>query len=60
MTMAVLRMPDIRKLSKADAEKKLEEMHRLMLELAGEGKPEKTKPVRKAIARLKLYLHTKV
>ena len=53
----MLKMPDIRKLSKPDLEKKLIELENVMLELAGEGKKEKTKSVRKAIARLKTYMH---
>lgn len=55
--MAVLRMPDIRKLSAADAQKKLSEMERVLLELMGQGKRDKTRPVKKAIARLKTVLH---
>ncbi|HLC68375.1 MAG TPA: hypothetical protein VJH24_00920 [Candidatus Bilamarchaeaceae archaeon] len=55
--MATLRMPDVRKLSKAEAEKKLQELENVMLELAGSGKMEKQRPIRRAIARLKTYLH---
>lgn len=54
--MAVLRMPDIRKLSSSEAGKKLTELQSALLELAGEGKKEKMKPVRKAIARLNMYI----
>ncbi len=52
----VLKMPDIRKLNMEDAQKKLGELEVAMLELAGEGKMEKRKPVKKAIARLKTYI----
>ena len=58
--MAVLKMPDIRKLSPADAQKKLSEMERLLLELMGEGKVDRVRPVKKAIARLKTFLHENV
>jgi hypothetical protein len=39
-----------------EAEKKLVELDRALLELEGEGKREKRKPVKKAIAKLKTLL----
>ena len=55
--MAVLRPNDIKKFTKEQAVLKLDELDRVMLELEGEGKREKKKAVRKAIARLKTYIH---
>lgn len=55
--MAVLKNKDIKKLSRQQALEKLVEMEKVMLEIGGEGKTEKRKPVKQAIARLKAYLH---
>ena len=55
--MAVLHNKDVKKLSKQQAAEKLVELERSMLELAGEGKREKRKPLKQAIARLKTHLH---
>lgn len=55
--MAVLRNKDIKKLSKQQAAEKLVELEKSMLELMGEGKREKRKPLKQAIARLKTYIH---
>ncbi|MBI5051519.1 hypothetical protein HZC08_02050 [Candidatus Micrarchaeota archaeon] len=53
--MAVLRNKDIQKLSKEDAQKKLDELERSLLEL--EKYTQKRNPIKKAIARLKTFLH---
>ena len=54
--MAILKMNDVKKLSIELARDKLVEIEKALLELAGEGKKEKSKPVRRAIARLKTYI----
>jgi len=54
--MAILRKSDIEKLSEKEAEAKILELERSLLELEGEGKHEKKKPVRKAIAKLRTKL----
>lgn len=53
--MAVLKANDVKKLSKDQITAKIAEMHRLLLELEGEGKREKSKAVKKALARLKTH-----
>jgi len=53
----VLRNKDLKKLSKQQAAEKLVELEKSMLELMGEGKKEKRKPLKQAIARLKTYIH---
>ena len=55
--MAVLYNKDVKKLSKQQAAEKLVELERAMLELAGEGKREKRKPLKQAIARVKTHIH---
>ncbi|MBS3068326.1 hypothetical protein J4450_06480 [Candidatus Micrarchaeota archaeon] len=55
--MSVLRNKDLKKLSKQQAAEKLVELEKSMLELMGEGKKEKRKPLKQAIARLKTYIH---
>ncbi len=57
--MAVLRMNEINKLSLKDAKDKRDALERALLELAGEGKMEKKKPLKQAIARLNAYIHSK-
>ncbi len=54
--MAAIRKSDIRKLTPKEAEAKITQLERALLELEGEGKYEKKKPVRKAIAKLKTLL----
>ena len=54
--MATLRANDVRKLSKEQSIAKISEMEKLLLELEGEGRQEKKKSVKKAIARLKTHL----
>lgn len=55
--MAVLRSNDIKKLSRQQAVEKLAELEKAMLELGGEGKLERRRPLKQAIARLRTYLH---
>lgn len=55
--MAVIKKNDIKKLlTKEAVEKKLNEIEMALLELEGEGKAEKRKPLKKAIARLKTHI----
>ena len=54
--MATLKMKDIAKLSRKQAEEKMVELERSLLELAAEGKAEKKKPLKQAIARLCQYI----
>ena len=54
--MAVIRKSDMQKMTDKEAETKLTELERALLELEGEGKKEKKKPVKKAIAKLKTLL----
>ena len=54
--MAVLRMGDVKKLNRKDATAKKDELEKTLIELEGSGKREKTKPVRKALARLNIYI----
>lgn len=54
--MAAIKKSDIKKLSKADAEKKIAELEVGLLELEGEGRKEKRKPLRRAIAKLKTHI----
>jgi len=54
--MAVLRMGDVKKLSLKEATTKKDELEKAVLELDGSGKKEKTKPVKKALARLNTYI----
>ena len=55
--MAVLKNNDVKKLSEQQAIEKLAELEKSMLELYGEGKREKLKPMKQAIARLKTRIH---
>ena len=50
--MAVIRKSELKKMSAEERVKKIAELEKAMLELRGEGKKEKTKPLRKAIAKL--------
>lgn len=54
--MAIIRKNDIRKMTPKEAEAKIDELERSLLVLEGEGKNEKIKPVKKAIAKLKTLL----
>ncbi len=51
-----LKMNDIQKLSPKEAEVKLVELQKAILEASGEGKTDAVKSMRKGIARLKTYL----
>ncbi|HLD59935.1 MAG TPA: hypothetical protein VI912_03005 [Candidatus Bilamarchaeaceae archaeon] len=53
----MIKMNDLRKLSKKDAQKKLNEIERSLLELEGEGKTEKRKALKKSRARILTYIH---
>jgi ribosomal protein L29 len=48
-----MKKSDIQKLTPKEREAKIAELEKAILELKGEGKPEKVKPLRKAIAALK-------
>ncbi len=50
--MPVLRTNDIKKMSPKEIQAKMAQLERTLLELEGEGKHEKRKPVKKAIAKL--------
>jgi len=50
--MAVLRKSDIEKMNAKELQTKITEIERSLLELEGEGKHEKKKPLKKAIAKL--------
>jgi ribosomal protein L29 len=54
--MAAIKSNELRKLSKEQAMAKIGEFEKVMLELEGEGKREKKKPLRKGIAKLKTYI----
>jgi hypothetical protein len=51
--MSAMKKTDIEKLDYAARIAKISELERAILELNGEGKKDKTRPLRKAIARLK-------
>jgi ribosomal protein L29 len=55
--MAVIRKSELRNMSPLEREKKLAELEKVLLELCGEGRRDKAKPVRKAIAKLKTPPH---
>ena len=50
--MAVIRKSELKKMSADERVKKIAELEKAMLELRGEGRKDKTKPLRKAIAKL--------
>jgi len=52
MTMAIIRKSELKKMGAQERASKIAELEKAMLELRGEGKKEKTKPLRKAIAKL--------
>lgn len=54
--MALLRMKEITKFTLKQAQEKMVELERSLLELAAEGKAEKKKSVKKAIARLLVHI----
>jgi ribosomal protein L29 len=51
--MAAIRRSDMEKMSPVERKNKIVELERAMLELRGEGRLDKARPLRKAIARLK-------
>jgi ribosomal protein L29 len=54
--MAIIRKSDLGKMTPKEAQAKLVELDRVLLELQGEGKVDKVKPVKKAIAKLQTRL----
>jgi ribosomal protein L29 len=51
--MAAIRKSEMEKMTPAERQKKIAELERALLELRGEGRLDKARPVKKAIARLK-------
>lgn len=58
MAMAI-KKKERKEISKAEAEKKLMEIERMLLEAHGEGRKEKTKALKKTIAQLKTIINMK-
>ncbi len=56
--MAVIKKNEMKTMTLKAAEAKIAELEKAILELRGEGKREKVKPLKKAIAKLKTYLAT--
>jgi|YelNatPaOPRAMG01_1025707.scaffolds.fasta_scaffold01277_17 ribosomal protein L29 len=54
--MAVIKKNELSTMSRKAIEEKILELKRTILELHGEGKKEKVKPLKKAIAKLKTML----
>ncbi len=54
--MGLIKKTDLKKLTKVQAEQKVLEMEKALLELYGEGKAEKSKSVKKTIAALKFHI----
>jgi len=57
--MAAIRKSDLGKMNDKELETKLADLQKSLLELEGEGKREKRKPVKKAIAQIKTKLSQK-
>lgn len=57
--MAIIKKNELKGMTKLEAEKKIAEIERAILELQGEGKKEKTKVLKKTIAQLKTILNSK-
>jgi ribosomal protein L29 len=55
--MAAIRKSELKKMTPAERKSKIAELERAMLELQGEGRVDKTRPLRKAIAKLKTPPH---
>jgi ribosomal protein L29 len=51
--MAVIKKTELESMSDAERQKKVGEIEKAILELRGEGRKDKVKPLRKAIAQLK-------
>ncbi|HSB47328.1 MAG TPA: hypothetical protein VLD37_04885 [Candidatus Bilamarchaeum sp.] len=58
--MAVIKKSELESMSDADRQKKAGEIEKAILELRGEGRKEKVKPLRKALAQLKTPRPVKV
>ncbi len=54
--MAVIKKNELNMMSRKAMEEKILELERTILELCGEGKKEKVKPLKKAVAKLKNML----
>ena len=50
--MAIIKKKDLASMSAEDRKKKMAEIERAMLELAGEGRYDKVRPLKKAMAQL--------
>lgn len=57
--MAVMKKSEIAKLTDKERVAKIAEIERAMLELHGEGRADKARPLKKAIAKLKTPAHKK-
>lgn len=57
--LMVVRKNERKTMTKVEAEKKLEEIERALLEARGEGRKEKTKALKKTIAQLKTIINMK-
>ena len=51
--MAVIKNNELKEMTPKAAQAKIEELEKAILELQGEGKKEKIRPIKKAIAKLK-------
>lgn len=58
--MAVIKKTELEGMSDADRQKKIGEIEKAILELRGEGRKDKVKPLKKAIAQLKTPRAVKV
>lgn len=56
MIMSAIRKSEVAKMNKKELEAKLADFGKAMLELEGEGKRDKVRPLKKAIARIKTRL----
>ena len=57
--MAIIKKNELKKMNKAEAQKKLVEIERALLEAEGEGKREMRSPFRKTIAQLYTIINRK-
>ncbi len=55
--MAAINKKEVAQMTRKEMESKIAEFERAILELTGEGKPDKARPLRKAIAVLKTRMH---
>ncbi len=56
MMMAAIKKSELQKMSAKELEMKIIDFEKAILELRGEGKPDKARPLKKAIARMKTRL----